>query len=196
MSQKTLPLVYAVLSRVVKNDLLALLRDVAFPNLPIDWRTLEKRRKAELSLTNEYSQKSMVHDYVVTVCGNCFLFRYDQEALKLVTPCSHCNVSTIHCGMLNSTYPCVVTESLGQIDEHTWKLPLHVLGWLRFQTHRSGIWIPLSHIRSSHVCWQTRCFEFTCPFKKPFFIWTRFLHFHNISFVVHGMGGEHPGFSL
>ena len=107
------------ISRVAKNDLLALLRDVAFPNLPMDWRTLEKRQKSELSLMNEYSQKSVVHDYVVSVCGNCFLFRYDQEALKLVTPCSHCNVSTIHCGMLNCTYPCVVTESLGQRSMNT-----------------------------------------------------------------------------
>ena len=58
------------ISRVAKNDLLALLRDVAFPNLPMDWRTLEKRQKAELSHINEYSQHSAVHDCVVTVCGN------------------------------------------------------------------------------------------------------------------------------
>jgi len=88
------------ISRVAKSDLLALLRDVAFPNLPMDWRTLEKRQKAELSLMNEYSQKSVMHDYVVTVCGNCFLFRFDQEALKLVTPCSHCNAH-IHVSLLN-----------------------------------------------------------------------------------------------
>ena len=45
------------ISRVAKNDLLALLRDVAFPNLPLDWRTLEKRQKAEVLLSKEFSQK-------------------------------------------------------------------------------------------------------------------------------------------
>ena len=107
------------ISRVAKNDLLALLRDVAFPKLPMDWRTLEKRQKAELSHINEFSQHSAVHDYVVTVCGNCFLYRYDQNALNLVTPCSHCNVSRLNCGMLNCTYPYVITESLGQRSMNT-----------------------------------------------------------------------------
>ena len=62
------------ISRVAKNDLLALLRDVAFPNLPLDWRTLENGQKADRLLSNVYSQKPLVHDYVVAVCGivSCF----------------------------------------------------------------------------------------------------------------------------
>ena len=107
------------ISRVAKNDLLSLLRDVAFPNLPVDWRTLEKRQKAELALMNEYSQKSLVHDYVATVCGNCFLFRFNEDSLKLATRCSHCNVSRLNCGLLNCGYPCVIADSLGQRSMNT-----------------------------------------------------------------------------
>jgi len=106
-------------SRVAKNDLLTLLRDVAFPNLPLDWRTLEKQQKAELLLSTTHTQKQLSHDYVVAVCGNCFLFRFKQDVLSLVTPCSHCNVSTINCGLLNCSYPCVIVESLGQRSMNT-----------------------------------------------------------------------------
>ena len=103
------------ISRVAKTELLALLRDVAFPNLPVDWRTLEKRQKIELSLqTNVYSQASMAHDYVVHVCGKCYLYRFKASDLNVVTPCSHCKVSRIHCGLPNCSYACVITESLGQ----------------------------------------------------------------------------------
>ena len=107
------------ISRVAKNDLLALLRDVAFPNLPLDWRTLEKRQKADMLLSKEFSQKSLVHDYVVAVCGNCFLFRFNLGLISLATPCSHCNVSTINCGLANCSYPCVIVESLGQRSMNT-----------------------------------------------------------------------------
>ena len=101
------------ISRIAKNDLLKLLRDVAFPNLPADWRTLEKRQKMELSLQSNMNLEP-THDYVVHVCGKCFLYRYKPSDLKLVTPCSHCKISRIHCGLSTCKYPCVISESLGQ----------------------------------------------------------------------------------
>jgi hypothetical protein len=59
------------ISRIAKNDLLRLLRDVAFPNLPADWRTLEKRQKFELSFQSNMNLDS-TPDYVVHVCENVF----------------------------------------------------------------------------------------------------------------------------